>query len=127
MSEERNMICIVCPMGCRLVARQEEGRIVVTGNGCARGRTYAEEELTRPLRMVTSSVPVQGGHLPFLSVKTAGPVPKAAIPQVLAALRGVRAAAPVAVGAVVLADAAGTGVDVVATRAIRRQDDVSCE
>jgi CxxC motif-containing protein len=123
MSVENNrvqeMICIVCPVGCRLKAEQTPDGVRVTGNTCQRGMKYATVELTNPTRMVTSSIPVAGGHMELLSVKTRQPVPKASIPAVLKALRSVKAAAPVVVGDVVLPDAAGTGIDVVATRSIR--------
>ena len=45
---ERRLVCIVCPKGCRLRARQEEGRWTVEGNGCPRGEAYALQELTAP-------------------------------------------------------------------------------
>jgi CxxC motif-containing protein len=113
------MVCIVCPVGCRLQAQADNGEIKVTGNTCARGVQYAVEELTNPTRTVTASVKVAGGHMGLLCVKTKQPVPKAAIPAVLSELRGLALTAPVRVGDTVLHDAAGTGVDVVATRSIR--------
>jgi CxxC motif-containing protein len=117
----REMICIVCPVGCRMKAeRLPDGEIKVTGNTCARGVKYAVEEFTNPTRSVTTSVPVAGGHMEMLSVKTRNPVPKASIPQILKLVQKVQVAAPVRVGDVVLPNAAGTGVDIVATRSIRR-------
>lgn len=118
-SKAREMVCIVCPMGCRLRAEQDGNTIRVAGNTCPKGEKYAVEELTNPTRTVTSSIPVAGGHMALLSVKTRRPVPKEKIPEVLRELRRVGVKAPVAVGDVVLANAAGTGVDVVATRSVR--------
>jgi CxxC motif-containing protein len=117
--EVREMVCIVCPVGCRLRAEQTKDGVKVTGNTCARGVQYAVEEMTNPVRTVTTSVPVSGGHMKMLSVKTRTPVPKASIPEILKDLKEVRAAAPVRVGNVVLPSAAHTGVDIVATRSIR--------
>jgi CxxC motif-containing protein len=117
----REMICIVCPVGCRMKAeRMPNGEIHVSGNTCARGVKYAVEEMTNPVRTVTTSVPVTGGHMEMLSVKTRQAVPKASIPQILKELSSVKATAPVRVGDVVLPNAAGTGVDIVATRSIHR-------
>lgn len=113
------MVCIVCPVGCRLKAEIADGQVKVSGNTCARGVKYASEELTNPTRTVTSSIAVAGGQLALLSVKTAQPVPKAAIPAVLTAIRCASAQAPVRVGDTVVKDVAGTGVDVVATRSVR--------
>lgn len=117
--EVREMVCIVCPVGCRLRAERTADGVKVTGNTCARGEKYAVEEMTNPVRTVTSSVPVTGGHMGMLSVKTRNPVPKATIPEIVKQLRNVKAAAPVKIGDVVLPNAAGTGIDVVATRSIR--------
>ncbi len=119
-NETKEMICIVCPVGCRLRAERTGDAVRVAGNTCPKGERYAAEELTNPTRTVTTSIPVAGGHMALLSVKTKQPVPKAKIPQVLRELSRARAGAPVAVGDVVLHDAAGTGVDVVATRSVRK-------
>ena len=105
------MVCIVCPVGCRLKADVIGGQVKVAGNACAKGMKYASEELTNPTRTVTSSIGVSGGHMALLSVKTANPVPKESI-------KCAAAQAPVRVGDVVLRNVAGTGVDVVATRSI---------
>ena len=36
--EEKNLICIGCPMGCPLTVKMEHGEVVsVTGNTCKRG------------------------------------------------------------------------------------------
>lgn len=116
--ETRTLTCINCPLGCALEVVVDGGEVVsVTGNTCKRGETYGRKEVTNPTRIVTSSVPVDGSSRDrMVSVKTATDVPKGKIFDVMAALRGVRLEAPVEIGDVVVADVAGTGVDVVATR-----------
>lgn len=55
--EEKNLICIGCPMGCPLTVKMENGEVVsVTGNTCKRGDIYARKEVTNPTRIVTSTV-----------------------------------------------------------------------
>ena len=116
---ERIITCINCPMGCRMTVTQDEtGAVVsVTGNTCKRGDTYARQEVTAPVRMVTAVVKVEGSGVP-VSVKTREPIPKAEIPACMAALRSLRPQAPIRAGEVVLADVCGTGVDVIATRSV---------
>ena len=115
----RELTCIGCPMGCQLRATLEDGVVTaVTGNTCPRGDAYARKEVTAPSRVVTTTVPVHGGVLAAVSVKTAGEIPKEKIFDFVRALKTVTVEAPVAIGQVVLADAAGTGVDVVATKAV---------
>ncbi len=109
----RELICIVCPRGCRL--KVDDG-LNVTGNFCPRGAEYAKAELTHPTRTVTSTVRVEGAEIPRCPVKTAAPVPKESIRDVMAALDGVTLRAPVRVGDTVIDDVCGTGVKVVATR-----------
>lgn len=117
--EKRELTCIGCPLGCPLVVTMENGAALsVTGNTCPRGDAYARKEVTAPSRIVTTTVPVHGGVLAAVSVKTAGEIPKEKIFDCVRALKTVTVEAPVTIGQVVLADAAGTGVDVVATKAV---------
>lgn len=119
--EAREMTCIACPMGCRLIVRQSgAGGIEVENYGCKRGITYGEQEFSCPMRQVTSSVAVRGGKRPLCSVKTRSTVPKSGIPDVLAAIRQAAVEAPVAIGQVIVPDIAGTGVDLVATSACEK-------
>lgn len=112
------LTCIRCPRGCSLVAIVDGDGVVtsVSGNACRRGVDYARAEIACPLRTVTTTVPVEGSRaLRMLPVRTAGEVPRARVLDVVRELASVRAQAPVENGDVVLRDAAGTGVDVVAT------------
>lgn len=115
MSKE--MICINCPMGCRLtVDDSDKNNIVVTGNTCPRGKTYAINEITAPKRMVTGSVRVSGGTIPMVSVKTREAIPKQLIFQSLEVLKNVVLTAPVHIGDVAVKDVCGCGVDVIVTK-----------
>ena len=114
------IICVSCPVGCGLIIRQENDDIKITGHQCKAGIAYAKEELTNPTRNIATSVRVQGGDMPMLSVKTARPIPKKAIFAVVDAIHQITMTAPVAIGDVILPNAAGTGVDIVASRNIRR-------
>jgi len=103
-------------MGCRLRAwRDEDGAVQVKNYTCKRGIAYGKQEFENPMRTVTSSVRVLGGSRPLCSVKTRDVIPKVKIPDILEILREIRVEAPVRIGQVIVADIAGTGVDVVAT------------
>ena len=115
--EEKNLICINCPLGCPLTVTLDNGEVVkVEGNTCPRGEASANKELTNPTRIVTSTVKVKGGKLAMASVKTAADIPKGKIFDCVRAIRDIELEAPVAIGEVVLADVCGTGVDIVATK-----------
>lgn len=117
--ERKELICIGCPLGCNLTVEMDGGQVVsVNGNTCKRGDDYARKELTDPRRIVTSTVPVAGGNLPVVSVKTATDIPKGKIRECLCALKGVTLTAPVQIGDVIVENVADTGVDVIATKSI---------
>jgi CxxC motif-containing protein len=117
MPTTEEMICVTCPMGCTLqVTHENETVLNIDGNTCRRGIEYVKGELTDPRRMVATTVRVKGGLHPLVPVYTAEPFPKPRIFELLDALREVEVEAPVAIEQVVLPDALGTGVDVVASR-----------
>ena len=114
------LTCISCPLGCPLkVETDEKGAVVqVTGNTCKRGEIYGRKEVTAPERTVTSTVKVEGGSAPLVSVRTKGDIPKEKIIDCMAAIRTAKVNAPVHIGDVVIPNVCGTGVDVVATKCV---------
>lgn len=120
--EERNLICINCPLGCSLTVTLNEGAVVsVTGNTCPRGEAYGRKECTHPTRIFTSTVRITDGSLPVVSVKTASDIPKEKMEECAAQLKTVVVSAPVHIGDVILENAAGTGVPIIATRNVERK------
>ena len=113
---ERNMTCILCPRGCAMTVRGEVGGLQVVGNSCPKGQEYAINECTNPVRTVTSTVRVSNREDTMVSVKTAAPVPKEKMMEVMAQLRSITVSAPVKIGDVILSDVFGTNV--IATKAI---------
>lgn len=121
--EVKNLICINCPMGCRLTVEMNGDEVVsVSGNTCSRGDAYARKEVTNPTRIVTSTVKVTDGKSDMVSVKTKEDIPKGKIFECIKELQGVQVQAPVHIGDVIAADIADTGVDVVATKNIEKCD-----
>lgn len=117
--EKRILTCIGCPLGCDLTAEKWDSEWKISGYTCKRGLDYAQKELTRPERTVTSTVRVSGGAANVVSVRTATDIPKHAIFAVMEAVNSIVAPAPIAIGDVILEDIAGTGVSLVATKAVK--------
>jgi CxxC motif-containing protein len=130
MKEE--LTCITCPMGCRLEAeRAADGSLAVSGNRCPRGAAYAREELLAPKRVVTATcraagpggTPGQAGRAEGsprrVPVKTSAPFPKERVGELLAAIYALEVLLPVERGQTLLADALGSGIDLVATRSVQ--------
>ncbi len=120
--EIKELTCIQCPMGCQLTVTVDGENVTVEGNSCPRGAVYGKKEVTAPTRTVTSTVVVEGGDLPRVSVKTATDIPKGMIFAVMETIRAARVAAPVHTGDVIVANAAGSGSDVIATKTVLRAE-----
>ena len=118
--EIRELTCIGCPVGCQLTVEMENGAVLsVTGNSCKIGDNYARKEVVSPRRIVTSTVAVlDASKSPRgrISVKTASDVPKEKIIDVMREIHHASVHAPVHIGDVVIADVAGTGISVIATK-----------
>ncbi len=121
--EDNKIICVSCPMGCRMTIQSKDGKIIsVTGNTCPKGIKYAEEEFVNPLRILPTTVKVIGGELPLVSVKTEKAIPKKLLLEAMVEIAEIEVNAPVKIGQVIKSDLLGTGVSLVATRNIKRAD-----
>lgn len=114
------LICIGCPVGCLIsVQKNSDESLQITGNTCQRGEAYARSEMTAPVRGITSIMRVKGGENQVVSVKTAGEIPKERIGECMQEIRRTIVSAPVHVGDILLKEAAGTSVPVIATSECR--------
>lgn len=115
----KTLICIGCPKGCMItVDKKEDSSLVITGNSCRIGENYARNEMTAPKRGLTSMIRVEKGCDPVVPVKTRDEIPKDKIEDCMEIIRNITVTAPVKLGEVLIRNAAGTGVDIVATATI---------
>lgn len=117
---KKELICISCPMGCHLIVDIENKK--VEGNTCKRGEVYGINEVTNPMRVITTTVRVINGEIPVIPVKTKEPVPKDMNFEIMDILKNVQVEAPVKLGDIIVKNILNTGVDIVATRNLRRED-----
>ncbi|MCI5997223.1 MAG: DUF1667 domain-containing protein [Peptoniphilaceae bacterium] len=111
----KDMVCIVCPVGCRIKV-DEDNDYKVTGNQCPKGAGYGKKELTFPTRTITSTVKIKNAVHNRLPVKTSDEIPKNMIFEIMKELDKVEVFSPIKVGEVVLKNVLDTGVDIIATR-----------
>lgn len=111
---ERELICICCPRGCHL--KVDDKSLTVSGNSCLRGAEYGAREVTNPVRIITSTVKVNGSDIPVVPVKTEKAIPKAMTMKCMEEINKITMNAPVKIGDVVIKNVLGTGVNVVATK-----------
>lgn len=109
--EKRELTCIMCPLGCQLTVTIDGDNITVTGNNCKRGEIFGKEEVTCPMRIVTSSVKTEKG---VRACKTSKPVPKSMIFDVMKEIEKLRLKS-VKFGEVVIKNVLNTGADIVIT------------
>ena len=114
--------CTTCPSECLLtveVERDADGAVVevrsVTGNSCLRGDTFAHQELTCPMRVLTTTVAVSGSDEALLPVRTAEAIPLALHAQAMDLIRGLVVKAPIRMGDVVLENLLNTKIDLIAS------------
>lgn len=114
--------CTTCPSECLLTVEEERdvnGSVAaihsVTGNRCPRGDKFAHQELTCPMRVLTTTVAVSGGDEALLPVRTAEAIPLALHAHAMDLIRGVVVDAPIRMGEVVLPNLLNTGIDLIAS------------
>ena len=113
----REMLCISCPLGCRLKVLGSMEDLRITGHRCLRGEIYAREEVANPKRVVTATAAIKGGlNMVRMPVKTDAPLPKQNIAALLNDLYQMELAPPINRGDVIIDNYKGTGVSVIATR-----------
>ena len=122
---KKELICIVCPNGCQIQAEIEESDNIqvkeITGHLCDKGPDWAEQEIINPMRTIASSIIVEGGDFPLVSVRTDSPIPLRTIPDIMEAIKSSKAKAPVKIGDIMLKNPAGTSCNIIATRTVRTQ------
>ena len=124
--EERllNMICVGCPVGCDIKVAVEGAKVLsVEGNSCPRALEFAKAEVANPTRVFATTVRVSGGKVPVCPVRSRHAVPKKLLFDISREVARLVVPAPVEVGQVILPDACGTGVDIVASRDLKAEEE----
>ena len=117
---KKEIICTVCPRGCHVTV-EGQGDVIekVEGFGCKRGQEYASAEFAHPVRILTTTVKIEGVPGDLLPVRSNKPVPKEKLMDCMAVIRTAQVKLPVEQYAVVVPNICGTGVDIVATKEIK--------
>lgn len=114
------LVCINCPRGCKLDVENINGEISVTGNFCPRGKQYAINEMTNPLRTVTTTVAIKSTYYERLPVITSVQVPKDKIMDIVKSLKNIEVSAPIKMGDVIVKNVIGLDADIIASKTIEK-------
>lgn len=116
---KKEIVCTVCPRGCNIVV-EGNGKDVteINGYGCKRGISYAETEYSNPVRILTTTVKIQGKDNDLLPVRSNRPISKAKIMECMEVIKKTEVKLPIKIHEVVVSNICGTGVDIVATKTL---------
>lgn len=116
MTNNKILTCVECPRGCQVTVTLDGDKVInVTGNFCPRGKVYAENEITHPMRVVTSTIRATNGVL--VPVRTDGPVLKSHIFDVMKKINSAKCVLPVKLGDVIIANIDGDA-NLIATKTV---------
>ena len=94
------LTCIECPIGCEIDVEKCGKELLITGNSCPRGKLYAENEITCPRRVLTTTVRAENGKM--LAVKTDAPIKKEEMFDLIEKINKIRVVAPITVGQIIV-------------------------
>ncbi len=113
----KEIICTVCPRGCHITVKGDGKNInSVEGYICKRGLTYAENEYTNPVRILTTTVKVAGSDYELLPVRSEKPLPKNKIFKCMEIIKNTQVKAPVSRYSVIIENICNTGINIVSTK-----------
>lgn len=116
--DKKELVCIVCPKGCRLTVENKDNSFKILGNSCKRGEIYGINETQNPTRVLTTTIKVSNSKYNRLPVKTKEALPKNILFSAMKVINSIEVKAPIKVGDVVLENILSTGIDLVATKTI---------
>lgn len=103
---QRNLTCIVCPMGCSINVEYQDGQVLnVSGNTCPRGKVYAESEIINPMRTLTTTV--KSIDEKVIPVRTDRPIPKGKMFEAMAIINALKVHLPISSGDAIIEDIFG--------------------
>ena len=115
--EKKHFTCVTCPVGCEVDVELQNGSIVsIKGNKCDKVKEFVLQELKEPMRVLTTTVRIEGAKWAMLPVRTDKPIPKRLFLQAMGELAGIDLKAPVHMSEVIVRDIAGSSANIVATR-----------
>ncbi len=119
--EKRHFTCVTCPVGCEVDVELRGGNIVsIKGNRCEKIKEFVVQELKEPMRVLTTTVRIEGAKWAMLPVRSDKPIPKRLFLQAVGELANIDLKAPVHISDVIIKDIAGSGANIVATRTMER-------
>ncbi len=110
------LVCITCPRGCTInIEPKEGGEWKVTGQSCKRGREFAINEMTHPMRTICSTIKTIYKDAPVVPCRVSSDIPKDKIFDVMKEINKTVIDKQLKRGDVAIPNVLGLGVDVIIT------------
>lgn len=113
---KKDMICIVCPKGCRISV--DTDNLEVVGHSCPRGAQFGPQEITDPKRLLTTTASISGAIHNQIPVRSTNSLPIAKLRECLFQIKSLRLKAPISMGDILIENICDTGVDIRASRSL---------
>lgn len=110
--------CRGCPRRCGVTVYEEAGNYYTKGNTCNSGHDLAIKEHLNPNTAFNGRIKLSGKYTRYLNVSAEKQIPKVIVPELLTTLKTIELSPPVKRGAVVLQNACGSGIDIVADSSV---------
>lgn len=122
---KHELTCIVCPRGCLIQLVEDEGTFTCSGNQCKRGEVYAIQEVTEPRRMFTTTIEIRGSKIKRCPVVSSSAIKKEDIFRIRDVLDHYSVEAPILLNEVLIENILDTGINIIASRSIKKDAEAS--
>jgi len=117
MSKE--VICIMCPLGCKMVVQVEGAEVTqLEGNKCKKGEEYARQEVSFPSRILTTTVETGNPEAPLLPVRSDKPILKDKLEGCMKVIAKHVVTGPLQPGGIVISNILGLDVNIITSRSL---------
>ena len=111
----KTMICIMCPLGCRMeIQLENEKMIQVQGNECKEGMKYAIKEISFPGRVLTTTIKTGNPERPLLPIRSDKEIPKDRLQDCMREIAKHKVMGSVKIGETVIQDILALGINMIA-------------
>lgn len=120
---QKEIICTVCPRGCHIMVTGNEKEVQsLEGYGCKRGIEYATAEFISPVRILTTTVKIDGNDSDLLPVRSNKPISKSKILDCMEFIKKTSVKLPIKQSDIIISDICGSGADIIATKEILAEE-----
>ncbi len=119
--KKKSFNCILCPLSCRIKVILDNNTIKsIKGYKCPRGKEYIIQEITNPVRILTTTIRLVDSKQKLVSVKTDKPIPKNLLLDAMNYLAQIEVRPPIEIGQILVENLLDTGANIIATTKIER-------